>query len=211
MRIAVLNETSGGDKNQAIIAALSGRGHEIINAGMKAGGTEPELTYIHTGFLSALLLESGRADFVVGSCGTGLGYLISVMQYPGVFCGHILTPLDAWLFTQINGGNAISLAVNQGFGWAGDVNLSFIFDRLFSVESGCGYPAHRKESQGESRNLLKEISRVSHPSLPRIIEHLPEKVVHHALNFPGIREILDRPTLTDRDLAAALAPFYGEV
>ena len=210
MRIAVLNETSGGDKNSAIITALSGRGHQIINAGMKASGTSPELTYIHTGFLSALLLETGRADFVVGSCGTGLGYLISVMQYPGVFCGHILSPLDAWLFTQINGGNAISLAVNQGFGWAGDVNLSFIFDRLFSVESGCGYPAHRKESQEESRNLLKDISRAAHLPLARIMENLPEKMVHHALNFPGIKELLDPPTLKDRDLAQALAPYYGE-
>ena len=56
------------------------------------------------------------------------------MQYPGVFCGHIMTPLDAWLFRQINGGNCISLALNQGYGWAADVNLKFIFDRFFSVE-----------------------------------------------------------------------------
>ena len=54
MRIAVINETSAADKNADILAALSGRGHEVVNAGMTRSGTQPELTYIHTGFLAAL-------------------------------------------------------------------------------------------------------------------------------------------------------------
>jgi ribose 5-phosphate isomerase RpiB len=97
MRIAVLNEISAAEKNKDILDALSGRGHELINAGMKNKDDKPELLYTHTGFLSALLLNTGLADFVVGGCGTGQGYLNSVMQYPGVFCGHIQSPLDAWL------------------------------------------------------------------------------------------------------------------
>ena len=110
MRIAVINETSAADRNADILAALDGRGHTVINAGMVKTGAKPELTYIHTGLLAALLLNTGRADFVVGGCGTGQGFLNAAMQYPGVFCGHILTSLDAWLFAQINGGNCISLA-----------------------------------------------------------------------------------------------------
>jgi ribose 5-phosphate isomerase RpiB len=35
MRIAVINETSAADRNADILAALEGRGHEIINAGMR--------------------------------------------------------------------------------------------------------------------------------------------------------------------------------
>ena len=57
MRIAVINETSAADKNKDILAALDGREHEIINAGMTERGAEPELTYVHTGLLSAMLLE----------------------------------------------------------------------------------------------------------------------------------------------------------
>ena len=133
MRIAVINETSAADKNADILAALAPCGHEIINAGMRKSGEAPELTYMQTGFMSALLLNAGRADMVVGGCGTGQGYLNAVMQYPGVFCGHIATPLDAWLFTQINGGNCIALMLNQGYGWGSDINLKFIFERLFSV------------------------------------------------------------------------------
>ena len=77
MKIAVINETSAGDKNPAILAALEDGGHEIINAGMKEKGAQPELSYIHTGLLAAILLNLKRVDFVVGGCGTGQGFLNS--------------------------------------------------------------------------------------------------------------------------------------
>ena len=205
MRICVINETSAGDKNADILAALEASGgHEVINAGMTQRGASPELTYIHTGLISALLLHLRRVDFVVGGCGTGQGYLNAVMQYPGVFCGHILNPLDAWLFTQINGGNCISLALNQGYGWAGDINLRFIFERIFSVESGCGYPPDRSESQQQSRLLLERISSAVHLPFAEIIETLPEEVIRPALDFPGIKDLIDVDSVKDGELREAL-------
>lgn len=204
MKIAVINETSAADKNADILAALEGRGHEIVNAGMRRRGDTPELSYIHTGFLSALLLNMKRVDFVVGGCGTGQGYLNAAMQFPGVFCGHILNSLDAWLFTQINGGNCISLALNQGYGWAGDVNLRFIFDRIFSVERGCGYPAHRAEPQRESRQKLEQLSQLAHRPFDEIIEMLPEYIVQPVLTYPGVMDLIDLTNLTDRNLKMAL-------
>jgi len=204
MRIAVINETSAADRNADILAALEGRGHEIINAGMTKSGTQPELTYIHTGLLAALLLNTKKVDLVIGGCGTGQGFLNSVMQYPGVFCGHILNPLDAWLFTQINGGNCISLMLNQGYGWASNVNVRMIFDALFSVAPGGGYPPHRAESQAASRALLTGISRSTHRSMTEIILSLPEEVVKTALSYPGIWELLDPPALADKTLGAVL-------
>jgi ribose 5-phosphate isomerase RpiB len=203
MKIAVINETSAADKNSAIMAALDGRGHTIINAGMTVSGTKPELSYIHTGLLSAILLNLQRVDFVVGGCGTGQGYLNSAMQCPGVFCGHILNSLDAWLFTQINGGNCISLALNQGFGWAGDVNLSFIFDSLFSVERGGGYPLHRAEPQRISRVTLEKISDLIHKPFAKIIDVLPDDILLPVLAFPGVLEIIDIGTIADRNLKRA--------
>lgn len=200
MKIAVINETSAADKNKDIIAALEGRGHEIINAGMTRCGAQPELTYIHTGFMAALLLNANRVDLVVGGCGTGQGFLNAVMQYPGVFCGHLITPLDAWLFTQINGGNCISLMLNQGYGWASEQNLKFIFDALFSVESGCGYPEHRKESQKKSRQLLASISKITHTAMAHIVETIPDEVVKPALNYPGFLKVLNVDALQDEAL-----------
>jgi ribose 5-phosphate isomerase RpiB len=208
MKIAVINETSAADKNAAILAALEGRGHEIINAGMTQNGAKPELQYIQTGFMTGLLLHLKRVDFVVGGCGTGQGYLNSAMQYPGVFCGHIMSALDAWLFTQINGGNCISLALNQGYGWAADVNLQFIFDRLFSVESGCGYPAHRKEPQKASRLKLAEVSTLVHRSYADIVAALPDDAIVPALEYPGMKELLDVDSIEDLALKEALQKRY---
>ncbi len=208
MKIAVINETSAADRNADILAALQGRGHEIINAGMKKNGELPELTYIHTGLQAALLLHLKRVDFVVGGCGTGQGFLNSVMQYPGVFCGHIMNSLDAWLFAQINAGNCISLALNQGYGWAGDVNLRLIFDQLFSVEFGAGYPPHRSQPQKQFRETLVEVNQFTHLSMAEIIATLPDAIVRPALNYAGIRELIDVGTIDDPYLNMALSKRY---
>ncbi len=204
MKIAVVNETSSADKNADIVAALQGRGHEILNMGMFKTGAEPALSYVNTGLLTAILLNSRIADFVVGGCGTGQGYMIASMQYPGVFCGYVRESLDAWLFTQINGGNCISLPLNQGYGWAADVNLRFIFDRLFSVERGGGYPEHRKEAQKKYRLSLEALSAGIHPSFAKIVELLPDEVISPVLRYPTVRDILDSNRIDDGELRAAL-------
>ena len=205
MKIAVINETSAADKNADILTALEDRGHEIINAGMVKTGAEPELTYIHTGLLAAMLLNLNKVDLVVGGCGTGQGFLNSAMQYPNVFCGLIQNPLDAWLFGQINGGNCISLALNFGYGWAGDINLKFIFDRLFSLdEFGKGYPPHRGKSQQASIKMLEDISVATHKSFADIIVSLDDKVVKPVLEFPGIKELIAIDSIADKKLKQAL-------
>jgi len=207
MRIALINEISAADKNAEILKALEGRGHEILNLGNTAAGQTPGLLYIHTGLMSALLLNLNAVDFVVGGCGTGLGYLISVMQYPGVFCGHLLTPLDAFLFARINAGNCISLALNQGYGWAGDVNLRMIFDNLFTSEAGSGYPPHRAEPQRQGRELLARVSESTHKSMVEILPLLPEEVIRPAFDYPAFRSILEVLKNKDGELQKSLSKF----
>lgn len=208
MKIAVVSETAAGDKNADIIAALSGRGHEIINAGMKKSGESPELQYYHTGLLTALLLNTGRVDLVVGGCGTGQGFFNAAVQFPGVFCGLLNTPLDAWLWNQINGGNCISLCLNQGYGWAGGVNLRLLFDALFLTEKASGYPEHRKEPQRASRETLARISTLAHPPFHKILEALPSEILSHVLTYPGIQELLDFESVADLELRGFLRRFY---
>ena len=204
MKIAVVNETSSADKNADIMAALAARDHEVMNVGMTKTGAEPSLSYLHTGLLSALLLNLKTADFVVGGCGTGQGYALAAMQYPGVFCGHIANSLDAWLFTQINGGNCISLMLNQEYGWAADVNLRFIFDRIFSVERGGGYPEHRKEPQKAARVSLEQLSEIVHPSMAEIVKVLPDDALNPVLKYPGVLDVLSIDTIDDQGLKDAL-------
>jgi len=203
MRIAVINETSAADRNGDIVKALDGRGHDIVNCGMTKGGVSPELTYVHTGLLAGLLLGTGRADLVVGGCGTGIGFLNAAMQFPGVVAGLIQSPLDGFLFSQINGGNCISLALNYGYGWAADRNLTLIFDQFFAQASGGGYPAHRRDSQAQSRGVLAAVSRATHRDLGAILEALPDEALLPAITYPGIRELLRSGPL-DPAVAAAL-------
>jgi len=209
MKIAIINETSSADRNSDILKALEGKGHELINCGMKKTGQAPELSYVHTSLMAALLLETGRVDFVVGSCGTGQGFMNAVLQYPGVSCGHILSPLDAWLFARINGGNCVSLALNQGYGWAGDVNLRLVFDQLFTPERSAGYPPHRSEPQRAARDLLASISRASHRTMAEIVQVLADEAVVPALGYPGFLALLFSGPLPDLALAAALRARAG--
>ncbi len=204
MRIALINETSSADRNPDILRALEGRGHEILNCGMRRSGEAPELSYLHTGLMSALLLGLGRADFAVGGCGTGQGYLNSVLLYPGVSCGLLRSPLDAWLFARINGGNCASLALNEGYGWAGEVNLRLLFDQLFTEERASGYPAHRREPQRSSRELLARLSGVAHRAFADILRELPDEIALPALGYPGFLDAALSGEAADPALAAAL-------
>lgn len=199
MRIAVVSEVSAVERNAAIVSALDGRGHDVLNAGMRRA-SDPELTYIHTGLVAAFLLNAGRADLVVGGCGTGQGFLSSAMQYPGVFGGLIVDPLDGWLFRQINAGNCLSLPLNKGYGWAADVNLRLLFDPFFSVDPGGGYPPARRESQRTSVARLRAVSAVTHRTFSEIVRRLDEAVIGPVLAFPGFLDMLDASSLDDAEL-----------
>jgi hypothetical protein len=112
------------------------------------------------------------------------------MQYPNVFCGLILNSLDAFLFSQINAGNCISLALNKGYGWAGDLNLKYIFEKLFASPRGAGYPPHRSESQAHSRERLCRISQAAHAPFGGIVRALDREIVETVLSHRPFRDVL---------------------
>lgn len=192
MRVAVVSEVSARDKNQDIVSALQACGQEVLNAGMTGAEDEPELTYIHTGLIAATLLNIGAVDMVVGGCGTGQGFLNSVIQYPNVLCGLIQSPLDAFLFSQINAGNCVSLALNKGYGWAGDLNLRYIFEKLFAASPGGGYPPHRSESQAQSRERMRHISEATHKPFGYIVRALDREIVKTVLEHKPFYEEVAR-------------------
>lgn len=187
MKVGVCIEVSTKPREADVVAAMQRAGLEVCNFGMRTDVQTPELTYLHTGFLSALFLNLGIVDMVVGGCGTGQGYLNSVLQYPGVSAGLILDPVDAFLFSQINAGNVIVLALNKGYGTFGaDINLDYIFEKLFAMQSGTGYPPHRAQSQQQSRKRLVDISKCTHRKMHEIIQSLNQTFVKECLCFPGV-------------------------
>ena len=165
MKIALITENSQAAKNATIHTALTSvaepLGHEVFNYGMYSAEDEASLTYVMNGLLTGLLLNSGAADFVVTGCGTGTGSMLAANAMPGVFCGLIIDPTDAFLFGQINDGNAISMPYAKGFGWAAELNLQDVYRKLFEGERGLGYPKERAEIMAKNRGILKSLKAVT--------------------------------------------------
>lgn len=153
-------ENSQAAKNSAILHELNTvaipLGHKVYNVGM-SDENDHHLTYIHLGIMASLLLNSHSVDFVVAGCGTGQGALMSLNIHPGVVCGYCLDPSDAFLFNQINNGNALSLAFAKGYGWGAELNVHYIFEKAFSGERGQGYPIERAEPQKCNAAILNQV------------------------------------------------------
>jgi ribose 5-phosphate isomerase RpiB len=161
MKIALIIENSQAAKSQIVHDALTAvavpLGHEVFHYGMYAPEDQASLTYVMNGVLTGILLNSGAADFVVTGCGTGTGSMLAANAMPGVFCGLIIDPTDAFLFGQINDGNAIAMPYAKGFGWAAELNLQDVYRKLFEGERGLGYPKERAEIMARNRGILKTL------------------------------------------------------
>ena len=161
MRIALINENSQAAKNEIILTALKKvvepMGHTVDNYGMYAADDAAQLTYVQCGILAAILLGSGSADFVVTGCGTGEGAMLALNSFPGVICGHVEDPVDAYTFAHVNDGNAVAMPFAKGFGWGGELNLEYCFEKLFGFGHGQGYPPERREPEMRNKVILDEV------------------------------------------------------
>ena len=192
MKIALINENSQAAKNGMICSALKTvvepMGHEVRNYGMYTAEDDCQLTYVQVGILAAVLLNSGAADYVITGCGTGEGAMLACNSFPGVIGGHVVDALDAYTFAQINDGNAIAIPFAKGFGWGGDLNLQYIFEKLFVEESGQGYPRERAVPEKRNKQILDKVKEVTYRDLPEILENLDRELVRGALGGEKFRE-----------------------
>ena len=192
MRIALINENSQAAKNSIIEKALrkvvEPMGFEVRNYGMYAADDEAQLTYVQNGILAATLLNAGACDYVITGCGTGEGAMLALNRFPGVICGHVATPLDAYTFAQINDGNAISLPFALGFGWGGDLNLEYIFEKLFCEPSGGGYPKERAVPEQRNKKILDQVKLVTYKTMEEILPALDQELVKGAFAGKNFKE-----------------------
>ena len=161
MKIALMMENSQAAKNAVIYQELKNvvgpLDYPVYNVGM-SDENDHHLTYIHLGIMASILINSKAVDFIVAGCGTGQGAMMSLNIHPGVVCGYCLDPSDAFLFNQINNGNALALAFAKGFGWGAELNVRYIFEKAFtSGERGQGYPLERAEPQQCNAALLNDV------------------------------------------------------
>lgn len=186
MKIGLINENSQAAKNSIIYDSLKKvadkYGYEVFNYGMYSAEDKAQLTYVQNGILAAVLLGSGAVDYVITGCGTGEGAMLALNSFPGVICGHVEDALDAYTFAQINDGNAISLPFAKGYGWGGDLNLQYIFEKLFCEPSGQGYPKERAVPEQRNKKILDEVKKVTYvQDLTEILSKLDQDLVKGAL------------------------------
>lgn len=194
MRIALINENSQAAKNDMIYSTLKkvadSKGFEVDNYGMYSADDKAQLTYVQNGILAAILLNSGAADFVVTGCGTGEGAMLALNSFPSVICGHVVDPSDAYMFMQINDGNAIALPFAKGFGWGAELNLTYIFEKLFEGEPGGGYPKERVVPEQRNKKILDEVRKVAFKdSLIDILKNLDQDLVKGAVAGEKFQEL----------------------
>ncbi len=194
MRIALINENSQAAKNDMIYSTLKkvadSKGFEVDNYGMYSADDKAQLTYVQNGILAAILLNSGAADFVVTGCGTGEGAMLALNSFPGVICGHVVDPSDAYMFMQINDGNAIALPFAKGFGWGAELNLTYIFEKLFEGEPGGGYPKERVVPEQRNKKILDEVRKVAFKdNLIDILKNLDQDLVKGAVAGEKFQEL----------------------
>ena len=178
MKIALINENSQAAKNSMIFDILNDEatkaGHTVYNYGMYSADDDCQLTYVKNGLLASILLSTKAVDFVVTGCGTGQGAMLACNSFPNVLCGHITNGVDAFLFGQVNDGNCIALPFAQGFGWGGEVNLRYTFQRLFAEPFGGGYPKERREPEQRNKKILDQVKTVTHRPLMEILKTIDQ-------------------------------------
>ena len=196
MKIALINENSQAAKNAMVYENLKkvadAKGYEVVNYGMYSADDAAQLTYVQCGILAAILLNSGAADFVVTGCGTGEGAMLALNSFPGVLCGHIVDPSDAFMFSQINAGNAVALPFAKGFGWGAELNLTYIFEKLFEQEPGGGYPKERVVPEQRNKKILDEVKKVTHTDMLYILKNIDKELLKGAVSGEHFAEYFSK-------------------
>ncbi len=209
MKIAVIQASSQKEKNpllyESVKYAAGRQGYEVINFGIFPDETET-YSYVEVSLQICLLLESGSVDFAVTGCSSGQGMMLACSSLPGVLCGYIQSPADAYLFGRINDGNAVSYPLGVNFGWAAEINLKSTMEALFREPFGCGYPKEEAARKQRDTAVLKKISCLSKGTLAELLPKLDQEFVRSAWKRELVCEYVIKNG-TDHELLELLKRF----
>ena len=184
MKIALINENSQAAKNGIIEAALKKvvepMGHEVVNYGMYAADDATQLTYVQCGILAAML---------------------ALNSFPGVICGHVEDPVDAYTFAHVNDGNAVAMPFAKGFGWGGELNLEYCFEKLFGFGHGQGYPKERVEPEQRNKKILDGVRAAAFKPLIECLKSIDQDLLKGAIAGEKFSELFFA-SCKDEELAA---------
>lgn len=193
MTIGIIQAASQRAKNGLLYqCALNATRHieaDVVNFGVFPE-EDADLTYVEAALCAGLLLASGAVDFIVTGCSSGQGMMLACNSLPGVLCGYVPTPQDAFLFGRINGGNAASLPLGLNFGWCGEINLQCTLDKLFDGPFGAGYPPADAPRKAADTARLKAINAASKRGMTEALPLYDEAFVKRALSRRAVTDYI---------------------
>lgn len=189
MKIGIILASSQKDKMDVIAECVKKitqpMGHETVCYCLPES-TEQTFSYVETAVCISLLLSGKALDFVVTGCSSGQGMMLAANSLPGVLCGYIPMPQDAFLFGRINGGNAASLPLKDGWGWQGREHLLCTLEKLFDGPFGEGYPAQEADRKKRDTKLMKQTNCTVKRGWAKIVDEMDAELLKKALRFPGV-------------------------
>ena len=133
MQIAIASDHAALEMKSALAEYLSGMGHNVEDLGPHDGAS---VDYPDYGYALASAIASGKAEFGVALCGSGIGISIAVNRNPACRAALVSEPLSAALAREHNDANVIVMGarltgiemakaclnafLNTNFGGSGD-------------------------------------------------------------------------------------------
>lgn len=193
MKIGIIQASSQSEKNsileKSVRMSVRNKQHKVINFGL-FGNESVKYSYVQIALCISMLIESKAVDFVVTGCSSGQGMMLACNSLPGILCGYVENPTDAYLFGRINHGNVASYPLGLNFGWAGEINLQNTMNALFEEPLGIGYPAEDAQRKKEDTLLLKRINAISKKSLMQILPDLDQTFIKPTLTYDPVRSYI---------------------
>lgn len=83
----------------------------------------------------------------------------------------------------------MALPFAKGFGWGGELNLEYIFEKLFGFGHGEGYPPERREPEMRNKKILDEVRAVTMRPLLDCLKEINQELVKGAVSGERFSEL----------------------
>ena len=103
----------------------------------------------------------------------------------------------------------IPLPFAENFGWGGELNLQYIFEKLFCAPGGGGYPKERVVPEQRNKRILDEVKKVTHRDMVSILQDLDQELTKGALSGTNFSNLF-YPNCKDEKIADAVRQVLGE-
>jgi len=133
LRVAIAADHAGVTLKEALVAALAGWGHDVLD--LAPGEPAPEDDYPDHALRLGDAVRSGRAERGVLVCGSGVGVAIAANKLPGIYAGLCHDTYSAHQGVEHDAMNVLALGARVvGEALAQEIVRAFLDARLSGEE-----------------------------------------------------------------------------